>query len=196
MNTVSITAFVFISMILIVAVLITIMVFRQVKLYNKQDRIVETLETFAKDDEAWDYNYILRTVNDIYIDFNTAFNQKNMALIEDRISENFKKKYAKFFQSTTHNMPNNTLPLNRIVDLSIISYENFKNNNLDIFSATVSYIKDSYYLNLNRRHKEKAYVYGTNIYHFTRKGNSWLLDDFEEDIIESDYRNEIEFNEV
>ncbi len=196
MSGASITALGFSLVMLTAAILVTIMVIRQVKLYNKQDRIKETLETFAKDDESWDYNYILQTVNGIYIDFNTAFNQKNMALIEDRISENFKKKYAKFFQPATHKIPNSTLPINRIVDISVISYENFKNNNLDIFSATVSYIKGSYYSNDMVFESEKVNVYATNIYHFIRKGNKWLLNDFEEDIMESDYRNENEFNEV
>lgn len=161
----------------IVYILIAIVFFFMIRIRRKQAKKV--IEESSLTDPSWDIGYLSALTERIFFDFQDAWMKKDLSLIQSRVTYNFYCTQQPKVNELIKKQQTNKLELIFIHSIDIVSSKDYKNDNLDSFSAIIKgkmidYIISDKTFEVVAGNPEKQESF-TDYYLFTRNDNTWLL---------------------
>lgn len=161
----------------IIYILIAIAFFFMIKLRRKQAKKV--IEESSLTNPLWDIGYLSALTERIFFDFQDAWMKKDLTLIQSRVTYNFYCTQQPKINELIKKQQTNKLELIFIHSIDIVSSKDYKNDNLDSFSAIIKgkmidYIISDKNFEVIAGNSEKQEPF-TDYYLFIKNNNSWLL---------------------
>ncbi|MFY8091708.1 MAG: TIM44-like domain-containing protein [Chitinophagaceae bacterium] len=156
-------------------ILIAVAFYFMVRIRRKQaKKVIE-----ESSDPSWDIDYLKTLTEKIFFDFQDAWMKKDLTLIQSRVTYNFYCFQQPKINELVNKKQTNKLDLIFIHSIDIVSSKDYKNDNLDSFSAIIKgkmidyIISDrSYEVIFGNSKKQEPF---TDYYLFIRNNNTWLL---------------------
>lgn len=155
-------------------------------LSSKSRAAKAVIDQSEKEDSIWKHEQLIKKVEDSFLEIQKAWTARDMKNVEHRVSPLLYDRYQLIFERMKHNKIQFVTDQFSITKIEIIKARDLKDDTKDSFSASISRSIVDYKTNgntntilewnSNKRRKFK------DIYHFTRKGQHWILDRIENEI--------------
>jgi predicted lipid-binding transport protein (Tim44 family) len=157
-----------------------------IMLFSKRKKANKSLKQFQRQDSIWNHPTMTSRIEEIFFEVHKAWTERDQNIAKESLTQNMfleqKRKTDKLIKSGRKNV----LESINLVEASIISVTDFKDNSKDIFSShikgkMINYIIDD---------KTEKVISGDNkhykpfeeIWHFKREGNKWVLSEIDQKV--------------
>ncbi len=155
-------------------------------LFFKSTRSNRIIGWAFKQDGIWDANKMREHAKSIFFKMQNAWMERDMNDVKDFVSTDLYEDYKQQLSDMRKQKRKNILEAITVLDVKIISSEDFNDNSKDSFIAyikgsMIDYSKDEMTGNVVENTEKKEATFKDN-YHFIRSGNKWLLNYIDNDV--------------
>ena len=186
-------AFVLAPFFLIYSAIMTVMMEQK---RNKVKRLTQYLE---KEDRIWHYRYMISQVETIFFKVQEAWMKRDQNIAKDFMSERIYNKHKEQTDLMINEGRTNLLSKMNIKEIMIFSIEDYKDNDLDTFSAFIQGSMIDYDID-DKTHailsgSDKEIESFKEIWTFIRRKNKWVLDEIDQHVTIGDIKKKIYIEE-
>lgn len=152
-------------------------------LFSKRRKARKRIKDFERYDSKWNQEFIKSRIETIFFKLQQSITERDLTLVKDYLTEKMLKKQTDLIQHLINKKKINKLESIKLVESTIISVVDFKDDNKDIFSCHINGKMINYFVD----EKTQKIISGDNshykpfeeLWHFKRKDNNWLLDEID-----------------
>jgi len=153
-------------------------------LYKKKKKASRLLDKIEITDPIWNHRNMRARIEKIFFEVQNAWSERNQDLAKESMSSRIYHKHKTQTDQMIKNGKKNQLESINLIEASIISVADFKDDSKDAFSAhikgkMIDYIIDEKTQEVIKGDNTK-YESFTEIWHFIREGNKWVLDEIDQ----------------
>lgn len=162
---------------------------------QKRNKVLKLSRQLEKEDRIWNYRYMISQVESIFFKVQGAWMKRDQNISKEFMSERIYNKHKAQTDLMIKEGRTNILSKMNIKEIMIFSIEDYKNDDLDTFSAFIQGSMIDYDID----DKTHAILTGSDteienfkeIWTFIRDGNKWLLDEIDQNVTLGDIRKRI-----
>lgn len=161
-------------------------------LNKKNKKAKQLLQQIAQEDPMWNHRRMKARIEEIYFKVQSAWMERNQDLAKDCMSDRIYLKHKLQTDEMLRNGRKNILAKVNLKDATIFSVSDFQNDDLDTFAAHISgsmidYEVDDVTGTILSGDSSKIESF-TEIWHFIRQNNQWVLDEIDQNASMGDIR--------
>lgn len=175
-----ILAFILAPFFLIYAAIVTVILRRKTRKAKKM------IAEISRKDKLWNYRSMIARVEEVYFKVQKAWAERNQNLARECMSDRIFEKHKFQTDEMIANKTKNVLTNINLIDATIFSVSDYKDNSLDTFSvrikgSMVDYIQDEVTRTvLSGDHTNSGEF--KEIWTFIRVDDKWVLDEIDQDV--------------
>lgn len=170
---------------------------------NKKNKAVEELTLkLEKTDHIWNYRTMKARVEEVFFKVQHAWMERNQNLAKAYMTQRIYDKHKMQTDEMIANGTKNILSQMNVKDIKIISVADYKDDSKDTFSAYIKGSMIDYIINV----KDGSLASGketdktepgdfAEIWIFLRSGNTWLLDEIDQNVTIGEVKEAVAFTE-
>lgn len=175
-----ILAFILAPFFLIYSAIVTVILIR------KSSQAKKLTEEISRKDRLWNYRTMIARVEEVFFKVQKAWAERNQTLARDCMSDRIFEKHKFQTDEMIANKTINILQRINLIDATIFSVADFKENSLDTFSvrikaSMIDYEIDEETKTITSGDKSKVGEF-KEIWTFIRISNKWVLDEIDQDV--------------
>jgi hypothetical protein len=150
---------------------------------NKAKHLIQKLET---EDAIWNHRKMMARIDEVFLKVQIAWTERNQDLAKDYMSDRIYAKHKIQTDEMLKKGRKNVLDKINLEEAMIISVADYKDDASDSFSAHIKGSMIDYDIDENTNKVLSGYISEiesfTEIWHFIRDGNIWVLDEINQNI--------------
>lgn len=154
-----------------------------IMIYYKRKKAKKRIADFERYDNTWNQELIKSRVETIFFKLQQSITERDLTLVKNYLTEKMYKKQAEIIQYLIIKKKINKLESVKLVESTIISVTDFKDDNKDIFTCHLNGKMINYFVDEKTQKiisgDSSHYKTFEELWYFTRQGNNWLLDDID-----------------